>query len=242
MLNAGQSSQLRENFLKVNKGLRNRSINCYANACMQALMACPAFFEMLRHAKNIMNDEKQPLGPALAEKNLLNKFIKLSDKFFPGTDEEQSEAESTTTLPAIKEEESTKDNSAELQGNTSMQIDSLQVTTDSKRDTKIEDNYDPFKLNADLLDMVSQKFSKKTDLAKIFKEEMEFFNPGKMMQDTSEFLNFMLDKLHEEIVDINKIKVPLQSNKMVIGNNTIKDSAIWQIFGSTLNFHQVAIQ
>lgn len=124
-LNAGQSSKMRENFLKVNKGLRNRSIHCYANSCMQALMACPAFFQMLRHAKSIINDEKQPLGPVLAKKELLNKFIKLSDKFFPGTEDEVSEEESTTTLQTIKEEESTKDNSAELQANgTSLQIDS----------------------------------------------------------------------------------------------------------------------
>lgn len=66
---------------------------------------------MLRHAKSIIMDEKQELGPVLAKKELLNKFITLSDKFFPGTDEE--EEESTAQLSAIKEEESTKDNSAE---------------------------------------------------------------------------------------------------------------------------------
>ena len=70
----------------MNKGLLNTSINCYANSCMQALMACPAFFEMLRHAKAISEDEKQPLSAVLAEKPLLQKFIQLSDKFFPGTE------------------------------------------------------------------------------------------------------------------------------------------------------------
>lgn len=64
---------------------------------------------------------------------------------------------------------------------------------------------------------------------------MEFFNPDHVMQDTSEFLNFMLDKLHEEIVDINNKKVPLPViNKDKDDKNTIKDTAVWQIFGSTL--------
>lgn len=43
----------------------------------------------------------------------------------------------------------------------------------------------------------------------------------------------MLDKLHEEIVDVNSRKVPIQANKMM-NDNTTQDSAVWQIFGSTL--------
>lgn len=35
------------NFDKVNKGLNNSSINCYMNTCLQSLIACPAFFNML---------------------------------------------------------------------------------------------------------------------------------------------------------------------------------------------------
>ena len=35
------------NFDKVNKGLMNSNINCYMNVCLQSLMACPAFFNML---------------------------------------------------------------------------------------------------------------------------------------------------------------------------------------------------
>lgn len=82
--------------------------------------------------------------------------------------------------------------------------------------------------------MIQEKFSKHTDLTRIFKEEMEFFNPDETMQDTSEFLNYILDKLHEEIVDINNAKVSLLANAVTRSEHTIKDSAVWQIFGSTL--------
>lgn len=34
-------------FDKVNKGLANSNINCFMNVCLQSLMACPAFFNML---------------------------------------------------------------------------------------------------------------------------------------------------------------------------------------------------
>lgn len=83
------------------------------------------------------------------------------------------------------------------------------------------------------MEEVCTKFSKQIDLSKIFKEELEFFNPDHRQCDSSEFLNFMLDKLHEEIADINQTKVPLKANER-IDSNTTQDSAVWQIFGSTL--------
>lgn len=65
------------NFDKVNKGLKNGSINCYMNVCLQSLLSCPAFFNMCTCVgKNEMafNPDKYPL---------LNKFADLSRYFDP---------------------------------------------------------------------------------------------------------------------------------------------------------------
>ena len=49
------------NFDKVNKGLNNSSINCYMNTCLQSLIACPAFFNMLTAVSEAEKDTYEAL-------------------------------------------------------------------------------------------------------------------------------------------------------------------------------------
>ena len=64
-------------FDKVNKGLRNNSINCYMNVCLQSLLSCPAFFNMCACVSN--NEIK--FSPK--EYPILNKFAELTRFFDP---------------------------------------------------------------------------------------------------------------------------------------------------------------
>ena len=66
-------------FDKVNKGLKNSSINCYMNVCLQSLIACPAFFNMLT-----VISENWETSPALGTgRAVLWKFVDLSRYFEP---------------------------------------------------------------------------------------------------------------------------------------------------------------
>jgi len=67
-------------FDKVNKGMRNSNINCFMNVCLQSLIACPAFFNMLT-----LVSEHADLHPDTLRKNkeLLGKFVTLSRYFEP---------------------------------------------------------------------------------------------------------------------------------------------------------------
>ena len=66
------------NFDKVNKGLANKNINCFMNVCLQSLMACPAFFNMLTVVSE--NQENECFAK---NKEVLNKFVELSRYFEP---------------------------------------------------------------------------------------------------------------------------------------------------------------
>lgn len=46
-------------FDKVNKGLMNANINCYMNVCLQSLMACPAFFNMLTMVGQVTSESAE---------------------------------------------------------------------------------------------------------------------------------------------------------------------------------------
>lgn len=67
-------------FDKVNKGMRNSNINCYMNVCLQSLIACPAFFNMLT-----LVSEHADLHPDTLrkDKDVLGKFVSLSRYFEP---------------------------------------------------------------------------------------------------------------------------------------------------------------
>ena len=64
-------------FDKVNKGLANQNINCFMNVCLQSLMACPAFFNMLTKVSE--NQE----NACFKNKDVLTKFVELSRYFEP---------------------------------------------------------------------------------------------------------------------------------------------------------------
>jgi ubiquitin C-terminal hydrolase len=66
------------NFDKVNKGLANQNINCFMNVCLQSLMACPAFFNMLTVVSE--NQENECFSK---DKDVLTKFVELSRYFEP---------------------------------------------------------------------------------------------------------------------------------------------------------------
>jgi len=64
-------------FDKINKGLKNSSINCYMNVCLQSLIACPAFINML----NVISENLEG-KPELGEKReVLVKFVDFSRYF-----------------------------------------------------------------------------------------------------------------------------------------------------------------
>ena len=63
------------NFDKVNKGLVNSNINCFMNVCLQSLIACPAFFNMLTVVSENQTQFEQ--------KDLLIKFVEFSRYFEP---------------------------------------------------------------------------------------------------------------------------------------------------------------
>jgi len=63
---------------KVNKGLTNDSNCCFMNVCIQSLMACPPFFNML-----VKISERQDVISDLHEESLLRKFVFLSKYFNP---------------------------------------------------------------------------------------------------------------------------------------------------------------
>ena len=64
----------------------------------------------------------------------------------------------------------------------------------------------------ELFKSVERKYNKYLDLESIFKEEMDFFNPDHIMSDVSEFMSFLLNKLHEEMMDLGTGKVSLLSD------------------------------
>ena len=115
------------------------------------------------------------------------------------------------------------------------QAKDMQIDTDPQEDWQ-DDGYvpNPFQVNDAWFEQWLKKLSKFTNLERIFTEEMAFFNPDHVQCDTSEFLNYMLDKLHEELVDINQQNVSLQSKNRGVSKHTTRDSAVWQIFGSSL--------
>jgi ubiquitin C-terminal hydrolase len=63
------------NFDKVNKGLANANINCFMNVCLQSLIACPAFLNML----TVVSENQQ----SFERKDLLMKFVEFSRYFEP---------------------------------------------------------------------------------------------------------------------------------------------------------------
>jgi len=67
-------------FDKVNKGMINSNINCFMNVCLQSLIACPAFFNMLT-----LVSEHADLHPEALrkDKDVLGKFVALSRYFEP---------------------------------------------------------------------------------------------------------------------------------------------------------------
>mmetsp|Transcript_33366 Transcript_33366/g.51174 ORF Transcript_33366/g.51174 Transcript_33366/m.51174 type:complete len:165 (+) Transcript_33366:604-1098(+) len=122
-------------FDKVNKGLVNSNINCYMNVCLQSLIACPSFFNMLTTICDSLNTHQQ----ILSQKEIVMKFAELS-RFF----------------------------------NPRVQIMDEQLTYKDKV----------------------------VDAETIFQTELAVFNPDRIQADCSEFLVFILDKLHEELKDI----------------------------------------
>lgn len=63
---------------KLNKGLKNSKANCFMNVCLQSLLSCPPFFNMLcKFGENI------ELLKGIGEESLLKKFIHLSHYFNP---------------------------------------------------------------------------------------------------------------------------------------------------------------
>lgn len=66
-------------FDKTNKGLANSSINCYMNVCLQSMISCPAFFNML----TAISEDGDFYEIISQTKPLLTKFIELSRYFEP---------------------------------------------------------------------------------------------------------------------------------------------------------------
>lgn len=64
----------------------------------------------------------------------------------------------------------------------------------------------------ELLKTLENKYNKHLDVESIFEEEMDLFNPDHIMSDTSEFMSFLLNKLHEEVMDLGIGKVSLLSD------------------------------
>ena len=120
---------------RVNKGLVNSNINCYMNVCIQSLLSCPAFFNMLTRICEVLDTHQQ----MLTSKEVLMKFAELSRYFDPRVIVMQDH-------PAYK--------------------------------------------------------AKVVDAETIFAAELAQFNPERIQADCSEFLTFILDKLHEELKDI----------------------------------------
>ena len=67
-------------FDKVNKGMINSNINCYMNVCLQSLIACPAFFNMLTVVSENVDLHHDTLRK---DKDVLAKFVSLSRYFEP---------------------------------------------------------------------------------------------------------------------------------------------------------------
>ncbi len=73
-------------FDKINKGLINiNQINCYMNVCLQSLISCPAFFNMISAiAKYIGSfNEENSEGHRFINKEFLLKYAELSKYFNP---------------------------------------------------------------------------------------------------------------------------------------------------------------
>jgi len=70
-------------FDKINKGLINSNqINCYMNVCLQSLISCPAFFNMISAiAKHISSCDDE--NHRFQKKDFLLKYAELSKFFNP---------------------------------------------------------------------------------------------------------------------------------------------------------------
>ena len=132
-------------FDKVNKGMTNANINCYMNVCLQSLIACPAFFNMLTVVSENADLHHDTLRK---DKDVLAKFVSLSRYFEP-------------------------------------KIQVMQNSVDKFQGASLSIYQD-----------------KVVDAEKIFASELLEFNPDMVQADCSEFLSFILDKLHEEMKDI----------------------------------------
>ena len=66
-------------FNKLNKGFINKQkVNCFMNVCLQSLMACPAFYNML-----VAIAEHQEFEEKLLETGMLKKMVYVSKFFDP---------------------------------------------------------------------------------------------------------------------------------------------------------------
>lgn len=122
------------NFDKLNKGCINTmQINCYMNVCLQSLIACPAFFNML----TLVSENQEKYEVTLKDnKDYLTKFVEFSRYFEP-------------------------------------YIETYDTTNYYKK--------------------------KVVNTEQIFYSSICEFNPENIQADCSEFLTFVLDKLHEEM-------------------------------------------
>jgi ubiquitin C-terminal hydrolase len=132
-------------FDKVNKGMTNSNINCFMNVCLQSLIACPAFFNMLTLVSENADLHHDTLRK---NKDVLAKFVALSRYFEP---------------------------KIQIMDNA---VNKFQETSLSMYQDKV------------------------VDAEAIFAAELAEFNPEMVQADCSEFLSYILDKLHEEMKDI----------------------------------------
>ena len=66
-------------FDKLNKGFTNlQKVNCFMNVCLQSLMACPAFFNLL-----VAIAETPDLTEKLLDDGMLKKMVQVSKYFDP---------------------------------------------------------------------------------------------------------------------------------------------------------------
>lgn len=69
-------------FDKVNKGLVNSNINCFMNVCLQSLLACPAFFNMLTLVGQATQESPEQMN-IFKHKDLMLRCAELSRYFDP---------------------------------------------------------------------------------------------------------------------------------------------------------------
>ena len=173
-------------FDKVNKGMRNSNINCYMNVCLQSLIACPAFFNMLT-----LVSENADLHPDTLskDKEVLGKFVSLSRYFEP----------------------------------------KIQVMDNAVN-----------KFQGAGLAMYQDKV---VDAEAIFATELLEFNPEAVQADCSEFLSYILDKLHEEMKDIYVSNAPKNEEQKTEATQSKGQDTEWNETGEgnakiTYNNHE----